>query len=144
MASPCEVLVESEFETQAHELCTLAQQEAMRIEQKFSRYRDDNIVYRINDSRGLPLQVDEETARLLTGAPPVRSPQPITLAIDKVKIRALPHFQRAAVVVIKTHFERLEGLTRSLTVCWVTGDALGIDLEHGNANDYMNDLKQNI
>jgi len=65
MASPCEVLVESEFETQAHELCTLAQQEAMRIEKKFSRYRDDNIVHRINNGRGLPLQVDAETARLL-------------------------------------------------------------------------------
>ena len=65
MASPCEVLVESEFETQAHELCTLAQQEAMRIEQKFSRYRDDNIVHRINNGRGVTLQVDAETARLL-------------------------------------------------------------------------------
>ena len=65
MASPCEVLVECEFETQADELCRLAQQEAMRIEQKFSRYRDDNIVHRINNARGAPLQVDAETARLL-------------------------------------------------------------------------------
>jgi FAD:protein FMN transferase len=65
MASPCEVLVECKSATQARELCTLAQQEAMRIEQKFSRYRDDNIVYRINNGDGKPLQVDAETARLL-------------------------------------------------------------------------------
>ncbi len=65
MASPCEVLVECEAETQALELITIAQQEAMRIEQKFSRYRDDNIVHRINNARGEQLQVDAETARLL-------------------------------------------------------------------------------
>lgn len=65
MASPCEVLVECELEVQAQELCRLAQQEAMRIEHKFSRYRDDNIVHRINNGRVEPLQVDAETARLL-------------------------------------------------------------------------------
>src|SRR6185436_16520955 len=32
---------------------------------KFSRYRPDNIVHRINTSNGLPVLVDEETARLL-------------------------------------------------------------------------------
>jgi FAD:protein FMN transferase len=36
-----------------------------RNEHKFSRYRDDNIVHRINHSAGVPLQVDEETAALL-------------------------------------------------------------------------------
>lgn len=65
MASPCEVLIECESKAQALEPCTLAQQEAMRIEQKFSRYRDDNIVHLINNGSGEPLQVDVETARLL-------------------------------------------------------------------------------
>jgi thiamine biosynthesis lipoprotein len=65
MASPCEVLIECEAESQARELITIAQQEAMRIEQKFSRYRDDNIVHRINNARGERLQVDAETTRLL-------------------------------------------------------------------------------
>jgi len=38
---------------------------ARQIEQKYSRYRDDNIVARINSSSGQPVEVDEETARLL-------------------------------------------------------------------------------
>ena len=38
---------------------------AQRIDQKFSRYRDDNIVARINSAAGRPVEVDDETARLL-------------------------------------------------------------------------------
>lgn len=64
MASPCEVLIECERKSDAKPLIELASNEALRIEQKFSRYRDDNIVYRIN--RGAErIEVDEETARLL-------------------------------------------------------------------------------
>jgi len=64
MASPCEVLLETENEATAARLIEMARQEALRIEQKFSRYRDDNIVHRIN-SGGDTIEVDEETARLL-------------------------------------------------------------------------------
>jgi len=38
---------------------------AWRIERKFSRYRDDSVVTRINRSAGEPTEVDAETARLL-------------------------------------------------------------------------------
>ena len=38
---------------------------AWHLEQKFSRYRSDNIVARINSAAGQPVEVDEETARLL-------------------------------------------------------------------------------
>lgn len=64
MASPCEVLIECDEESQAYDLISLAQREANRIEQKFSRYRDDNIIHRINRGSG-PVSVDPETARLL-------------------------------------------------------------------------------
>ena len=64
MASPCEILIECELESEARQLSALAQQEAVRIEQKFSRYRDDNIVHRINQG-GDDIRVDDETARLL-------------------------------------------------------------------------------
>ena len=64
MASPCEVLLECRKKSDALKLIELAQTEAMRIEQKFSRYRDDNIVYRINHGDGR-VEVDDETARLL-------------------------------------------------------------------------------
>jgi len=49
----------------AMQLTRLAWKEALRIEGKFSRYRDDNIVYRINHANGRAITVDNETADLL-------------------------------------------------------------------------------
>lgn len=49
-------------------LASLAFSETTRIEQKFSRYRADNIVHAINHGDGSPVAVDEETAHLLTYA----------------------------------------------------------------------------
>ena len=63
MASPCEVLVESDDRDLALELGRLAAAEAWRVERHFSRYRDDNSVAAIN--RGEALEVDAETADLL-------------------------------------------------------------------------------
>jgi thiamine biosynthesis lipoprotein len=65
MASPCEILVEVQQETEARLLCEAAEAEARRIEQKFSRYRDDNIVHALNNGAGKPVTVDDETADLL-------------------------------------------------------------------------------
>ncbi len=65
MASPCEILVEVQQETEARLLCEAAAAEARRIEQKFSRYRDDNIVHALNNGAGKPVTVDDETADLL-------------------------------------------------------------------------------
>jgi thiamine biosynthesis lipoprotein len=68
MAGPCEILVRCKDKSEADHLASLSFSETRRIEQKFSRYRDDNIVYDINNSNGEPVDVDEETARLLTYA----------------------------------------------------------------------------
>ena len=65
MGSPCEILMDLEDALLANHLLSLAYNEAKRIEHKFSRYRTDNIVYRINSSHGQPIKVDEETAKLL-------------------------------------------------------------------------------
>ena len=65
MASPCELLMEFVDEAAARAVLAASAQCAWRIEGKFSRYRDDNIVARINGARGLPVDVDEETANLL-------------------------------------------------------------------------------
>lgn len=65
MASPCEVLLEVKKKAEARQLLQLAAEEAMRIEHKFSRYRSDNIIYRINHANGEPIDVDAETASLL-------------------------------------------------------------------------------
>lgn len=65
MANPCEILVDADDEPMARRLGALAREEALRVERKFSRYRDDNIVHRINRAQGTPVEVDCETAALL-------------------------------------------------------------------------------
>lgn len=65
MASPCEVLVAGAGADAARRLTAQAQAEARRIEQKFSRYRDDSVVARINRAEGDWVAVDDETLRLL-------------------------------------------------------------------------------
>lgn len=65
MASPCEVLVQTGDERGARRVAEAAIAVATRIETRFSRYRDDNIVARINGAAGQPVEVDDETANLL-------------------------------------------------------------------------------
>jgi FAD:protein FMN transferase len=65
MSCPCEVLIEEAPTTLAEQVARAVAKCAWRIEEKFSRYRDDNIVARINTSEGRPIAVDEETANLL-------------------------------------------------------------------------------
>ncbi len=65
MASPCDVLMEVEDESLAQAILDAVANEAWRIEDKFSRYKKDNILFKINHSKGKAVSVDEETARLL-------------------------------------------------------------------------------
>jgi thiamine biosynthesis lipoprotein len=65
MASPCEVLVDTDVERDARAAVDAAREEALRIERKFSRYRDDNVVHAINHAGGRPVPVDDETAGLI-------------------------------------------------------------------------------
>lgn len=65
MASPCEVLLDHDDLAAASAQVEAAAAEAWRIERKFSRYRQDNIVHAINSANGAPVTVDEETARLI-------------------------------------------------------------------------------
>jgi len=65
MASPCECLIASNNEKLARGLAELALAEAKRIEIKFSRYRSDNIVYKINHVSQSGIDIDNETADLL-------------------------------------------------------------------------------
>lgn len=65
MGSPCEVLLEVKDRATAARLTRSAAHEAWRIEEKFSRYRDDNTIHRINHAHGKAIEVDAETANLL-------------------------------------------------------------------------------
>ena len=68
MAGPCEIHLCCRNASEARKLASLAYYETKRIEHKFSRYRDDNIIHQINHSDGKPVPVDDETAALLNYA----------------------------------------------------------------------------
>lgn len=65
MACPCEVLIEDAPENLARQIVETVAASAWRVERKFSRYRTDSVVHRINASGGQPVRVDAETANLL-------------------------------------------------------------------------------
>lgn len=65
MASPCELLLADCNRRTARELGEVAAQEAVRIEARFSRYREDSVIAQIHRQRGTPIIVDAETAGLL-------------------------------------------------------------------------------
>ena len=65
MGSPCELLVDTGDRALLARLAGIAYGEAKRIEQKFSRYVDDNIVHQMHHNHGAALAVDDETAKLL-------------------------------------------------------------------------------
>lgn len=65
MGSPCEVWIDDADTELATRLGQIAQAEAERIEAKYSRYRPESLLSRINLSDGAPVTVDPETAGLL-------------------------------------------------------------------------------
>jgi len=65
MASDCEVLVECSKTLLAKQVIEAVFIEAKRIECKFSRYLNNNVVYQINNSSGAQITLDKETAHLV-------------------------------------------------------------------------------
>jgi thiamine biosynthesis lipoprotein len=65
MASPCELLIETQDPLLANHLTSLAYKESQRIEQKFSRYLPNNLMANINHNKGKAVAIDDETFRLL-------------------------------------------------------------------------------
>ncbi len=67
MGAPCELRLYAAAEDQAKQARAAAEAEVLRLETKYTRYRDDSLTSRVNrsagDSRGV--EVDEETAGLL-------------------------------------------------------------------------------
>ncbi|MEP4548033.1 MAG: FAD:protein FMN transferase [Saccharospirillum sp.] len=70
MASSCEILLALPFEQAelAGRLVRLAANEVWRIEQRYSRYRPDNLFAALHNRPGQAQRVDAETARLLNFA----------------------------------------------------------------------------
>ncbi|MCF2949245.1 FAD:protein FMN transferase [Paraglaciecola aquimarina] len=65
MASPCELLIDSQDQKLAQHLTSFAYAECRRIEQKYSRYLGGNLIDQINKSKGQSVAIDDETYRLL-------------------------------------------------------------------------------
>ena len=67
MGSPCAIHLYADSATQAQQAAQQMRQEVLRLEQKYSRYRDDSITAAINRAAaaGASIEVDEETAALL-------------------------------------------------------------------------------
>jgi thiamine biosynthesis lipoprotein len=68
MASPCEVIVETNDEQQAISLGRIAANEAWRIEQKYSRYSSSSLCSMLNTKAGTACPIDNECFNLLTFA----------------------------------------------------------------------------
>ncbi len=68
MASPCKFLLQGDANL-VQQACIQAQQEVQRIEEKFSRYRTDSLLHKINSNSGIkPVKIDAETSALLNYA----------------------------------------------------------------------------
>lgn len=66
MASPCSLQMDGRDERVMRQAATEAMAEVQRIEHKFSRYRQDSVISRINRSAGLDaVETDAETSGLL-------------------------------------------------------------------------------
>lgn len=65
MGSPCEIRIDTTDRDLALALSEMGRAEALRIEHKYSRYRPDSVLSRINAAEGAPIEVDDETAALL-------------------------------------------------------------------------------
>lgn len=65
MASPCEVLIETDDAQLVDRLAQQITAETWRIEDKFSRYNPNSLVSKINKAMGKSIPIDLETFRLL-------------------------------------------------------------------------------
>jgi len=102
MGSPCEVLFECASRESAHGVSADVAAEAWRIEDKFSRYLDGNIIHRINSASGREIEVDEETADLLDFAATLHELSDARFDITSGVLREVWHFDGGDRIADKT------------------------------------------
>jgi thiamine biosynthesis lipoprotein len=68
MASPCEILIQTQNKTEAEQVADCVSREVWRLEDKYSRYDPRSLCSRINTSAGKKIAIDEETYLLLNFA----------------------------------------------------------------------------
>jgi thiamine biosynthesis lipoprotein len=68
MASPCEILLHTDNKELVSEIAKAAFIETSRIEDAFSRYKVNNLCWKLNQSNGQPVSINQETFKLLNYA----------------------------------------------------------------------------
>ncbi len=109
------------------------QRQDKELLQALERWRESLAEVQVLDLQGLLPKLETfaaeldgrltQIARMLGGDAPARAPQGMDLPVDEDALQSLSHFQRAALVVSRSHILQLEQLTRSLfeTVCELKG-----------------------
>jgi thiamine biosynthesis lipoprotein len=143
MATPCEVRLETEDAALAEAVARVAEAEARRIEQKFSRYRSDSVVGRINAGGGEQIAVDAETAHLLDFAAQCFKVSGGLFDITSGVLRRIWRFDRSDRVPSDAQIESLRPLIGWRKVSWkppaiVLPTGMEIDLG-GLAKEYAVD-----
>ncbi len=92
MASTCELLIDTSDPALADRALLVVAAEAQRIERTYSRYRQDNLVHRINSAAGRAIEVDDEMARLLDFAASVHGLSDGLFDITSGVLRRVWHF----------------------------------------------------
>jgi thiamine biosynthesis lipoprotein len=92
MACPCQALIDTTDAAAARRSAVAVAAEAWRIEHKYSRYLTDNVVHAINTAAGHPVEVDEETVRLLDFATDLHQTSDGLFDISSGVLRKVWHF----------------------------------------------------
>ena len=118
MASSCEVLMEVDSPKLAQSILQAVADEAWRIERKFSRYQDNNIIHQINSACGKAVRVDAETARLIEFADQLYQMSDGLFDITSGVLRRVWRFDGSDRIPHQDEIERVLGLVGWRKVSW--------------------------
>ncbi len=107
MASSCELLLRTTDKIRAKELARIAFNECKRIENKYSRYLDNNLCYKMNHGSGNVVPIDKETFQLLQYARQLFELSQGAFDITSGVLRKIWHFDHAEYLPDKSAIENI-------------------------------------
>ena len=118
MATPCEMRLETDDAELARCAGQAVEAEARRIECKYSRYRPDSVVGKINRSGGKEIAVDAETAHLLDFAAQCHAVSNGLFDITSGVLRRIWRFDGSDSIPTPAQIKSLRGLIGWRRVSW--------------------------
>ena len=91
-----------------------------RWRESFSEIQQLDLSKFLSNLETFSAELDDRFAQIdgmLNDRAPSSIPKPISLAVDRLGLSGLTHFQRAALAVTKSQIERIEAISRSLFDC---------------------------